>query len=84
MDSTNSDDDGLYYDDVSCDKPIKVNSELFQLDLELDNSNIRYFNNEFLGFIEYEEYTCVKCILQKICDCAFDAYNTNGDCLASK
>lgn len=29
-------------------------------------------------------FTCNKCIDKDICDCAWDAYNINGDCLASK
>jgi len=28
--------------------------------------------------------TCFNCIDRDTCDCAWDIYNTNGDCLAAK
>lgn len=28
--------------------------------------------------------TCEACHISKTCDCAYDIYNANGDCLASK
>jgi MoaA/NifB/PqqE/SkfB family radical SAM enzyme len=30
------------------------------------------------------EFTCDKCPARYTCEWAFDAYNTNGDCLAEK
>lgn len=30
------------------------------------------------------KFTCDKCGLRLVCDLAFDAYNTDGDCLAEK
>ena len=31
-----------------------------------------------------EEYTCFRCPINDTCARAWDAYNTNGDCLAEK
>lgn len=31
-----------------------------------------------------ERSTCFKCVDEKTCPFAYDLYNTNGDCLASK
>lgn len=30
------------------------------------------------------EFTCDNCVACKTCEFAFDAYNTDGDCLAEK
>lgn len=36
------------------------------------------------GDFKEESYTCHKCRDKETCRYAFDAYNTGGDCLASK
>lgn len=34
--------------------------------------------------VSYADCTCAECPEVKTCKCAWDPYNTNGDCLAGK
>lgn len=54
-------------------------------DQALDNIRVQVITNvkETLGIV-ITEFTCDDCEHRYLCDCVFDAYNTDGDCLASK
>lgn len=34
--------------------------------------------------LKLEDLTCFTCSHQFVCKCAYDSYNTNGDCLMEK
>lgn len=39
---------------------------------------------EVADLFKIESFTCDACPARRTCDFAFDAYNTDGDCLAEK
>ncbi len=39
---------------------------------------------EVASLFKIERFTCDECPARKTCEWAFDAYNTNDDCLAEK
>jgi len=45
---------------------------------------IEFAREHFSDGLKVEDYSCYDCGAWQTCEFAFDAYNTNGDCLAEK